>query len=155
MFVFDTSSIIYAWDNYPVDKFPNLWNWIESEIKNQNFFIPEIAFNELNKSLDLKEWLKSRNILILKINSNILTISLGIKKSLGIVNNEYQSGVGENDIIIIATAKDADMTLVSNEKIQVTIPENLKKYKIPLVCKKHSIKCISFLDLIKKSDEIF
>lgn len=156
MYVFDASSIIYAWDNYPIHNFPSLWNWIENEIANSNFFIPEIALKEVsNKSEDLGYWLKFRNILILKPNSNILMTSLNIKNSLGITNDAYAGGVGENDIIIVATAKDADMILVSNEKIQITPPTNLKNCKIPLVCKNHNVTCINFLDLIKRSNSTF
>jgi len=36
MSLFDASSIIYAWDNYPPELFPPLWDWLEEELVSLN-----------------------------------------------------------------------------------------------------------------------
>lgn len=33
MQVFDASSMIYAWDNYPEGQFPGLWKWVETGVE--------------------------------------------------------------------------------------------------------------------------
>ena len=33
MRVFDASSMIYAWDNYPIGQFPGMWEWMGSQIE--------------------------------------------------------------------------------------------------------------------------
>lgn len=42
MQVFDASSMLYAWDNYPVRQFPGLWNWLATQIEENAFVIPSV-----------------------------------------------------------------------------------------------------------------
>jgi len=54
----------------------------------------------------------------------IVQEAVRIKGRLGIVNEEYHSdGVGENDILIIATAKIQDLELVSEDGRKPSNPE--------------------------------
>ena len=60
--VFDASSMMYAWDNYPESQFPPLWNWIESEINNNRLSMPSVAVDEVgHKAPDCKAWLIKRH----------------------------------------------------------------------------------------------
>ena len=43
MFTFDASAIIHAWDNYPIEHFPPLWNWLSEQIADDQFSIPLVA----------------------------------------------------------------------------------------------------------------
>jgi len=43
MRVFDASSMIYAWDNYPFGQFPPLWNWMADQIKQGAVTMPSVA----------------------------------------------------------------------------------------------------------------
>ena len=59
MQVFDASSMIYAWDNYPVHQFPGLWDWMASQIKGKQLVMPSVAFEEVeHKAPDCGEWLR-------------------------------------------------------------------------------------------------
>ena len=46
MRVFDASSMIYAWDNYPIQQFPPLWRWMAEQIERGFLVMPSIAFDE-------------------------------------------------------------------------------------------------------------
>ena len=72
-------------------------------------------------------------------------------------DNYHADGVGENDVLIIATAKVENLELVSNESPQVKNPRSNAKLKISAVCKipKVGVRCIDFLTLIKQSGEVF
>jgi len=159
MQIFDASSMIYAWDNYPIRQFPGLWEWMATQIEEQKLVMPSVAFKEVaNKTPDCGEWLKENNITKLEITNEIAQKAMSIKKLLGIDGDNYHSkGVDENDILIIATARVHKAELVSDEKRQTVLPEEPSKKKIPAVCaiKKVDVLCINFIEFIKRSDEIF
>lgn len=159
MQVFDASSMIYAWDNYPVRQFPPLWKWIGVQIKEKKLVMPTVAFEEVaNKMPDCGAWLEENDLTQLEISNAIVRDAMRIKGLLGIVDDNYHPrGVGENDILIIATAGAHKAELVSDEERQPTLPQEPKKRKIPAVCdlKEVAIPCINFIKYIKRSDEIF
>lgn len=47
--LFDASSIIHAWGNYPLELFPPLWDWLSQEIVDGNLAIPGVALEEVAK----------------------------------------------------------------------------------------------------------
>jgi len=159
MFLFDTSSIIYAWDNYPIDNFPPLWDWLSKQIKEKKFLLSKIVYEETKKnSPDCAEWLNRSSVEHLIISNDILQFATEVKNLLQIEDDNYHpNGIGENDIIIIATAKKHALILVSEEGRQANPPPTRRKYKIPTVCNLTEVKveCIQFIDIIKKSGEKF
>jgi Domain of unknown function (DUF4411) len=159
MQVFDASSMIYAWDNYPVRQFPGLCEWMATQIGEKKLDMPTVAFEEVaNKTPDCGDWLKRNDLKQLQISNAILQDALRIKGLLGIVGDKYNPhGVGENDILIIATARFYTAELISNEERQLQLPKKLDRRKIPAVCAmtEVSVLCISFTEFIKSSDVIF
>jgi predicted nucleic acid-binding protein len=159
MRVFDASSMIYAWDNYPVRQFPPLWEWMASQIEAKQLVMPSVAFEEVqHKTPDCGEWLKDNNLEQLAISNAILQDARRIKGLLGIVDDNYHpKGVGENDILIIATARQHGAELVSDEERQTNLPQVSSKRKIPAVCVMQtvSVSCINFIEYIKASGAVF
>ncbi len=159
MHVFDASSIIYAWDNYPIENFPPMWDWMASQVQVGNFSISMVALQEVSHKLpDCGSWLKEQNVTVLPLTNRELQQALTIKHILGIVEDNYHAdGVGENDLLIIATAKVNGAVLVSDEKQQFILPKNMARYKIPAVCNLAQVQivCISFVELIKNSGAVF
>lgn len=159
MLAFDASSIIHAWDNYPEKQFPPLWNWISENIESGEFVMAQVAFEEVKKKApDCATFLKNAELTQIKINNAIAQEAVRIKARLGIVGDDYHSdGVGENDILIIATAKIRNMELVSEEGRQAKQPRENRRLKIPRVCALPDVgvKCINFIDLIRRSNQVF
>jgi hypothetical protein len=159
MQVFDASSMIYAWDNYPVGQFPGLWDWLEGEIENRNLMMPKVAFQEVKqKTPECAKWLKARNIVLLAPDSSIVGEALHIKALLGVAGDQYHpKGVGENDLFIIATARVHGGELVSDERRQTKVPLDPSKKKIPAVCAMDevAVPCLSFIEFLKRSHEVF
>lgn len=159
MYTFDASSIIHAWDNYPIKKFPPLWDWMAEQMAAKCFSMPQVAYSEATKKFpERKQWLGNTNIIRIPLSQEILNVALDIKALLGIADDDYHPpGVGQNDILIISTAKVKELALVSDEKQQFNLPEDKPRYKIPAVCglQEVNVKCINFLDLINDSDVVF
>jgi hypothetical protein len=111
----DASSIIYAWDNYPIGKFPKLWQWLAREINSKNLSIPQVAFEEVKKKLpECGLWLNEVGIAKINVNNKILYEASQILLVLGIKDDNYHpEGVSENDVLIIATAKTENLVLLS------------------------------------------
>ena len=149
---FDTSSVIHLWDHYPNESkhFDSLYNQLAEKIKQKIFVISDIAMEEVkNKSEQLHSWLKEKGIKIYAKTFEDLEKVRQYKEALGIIQDGYRKGVGENDLLIIAIAKRNDTILVSEEK-QLNVPQLKANYKIPTVCKEIAeIKCIDFLELLK------
>lgn len=159
MHMFDASSMIYGWDNYPLAQFPKLWGWFGDQISAQSIQICETAHNEVcGKVPDCGNWLKQQQITVVVNNPNILQEAASIKALLQIAGNDYHAdGVGENDLLIIASARIAGGILVSDEKKQLILPNDLRRYKIPAVCAylNAPVPCQNFLEYIKSSGQTF
>ena len=132
---------------------------MEKQISEGVFTVPLVAFEEVNDmSPDCGKWLRDVKINRLQMTAAILAEAMRIKALLGIVDDAYNpKGVDENDLLIIATASIGSIELVSNEARQPTLPDIPAKMKIPAVCSMDAvvISCISFLQLIKSSGEVF
>lgn len=157
--VFDASSMIHAWDNYPIDQFPSLWVWMADQIERKDLVIARVAFDEVAiKMPDCGAWLDEKDITKLEMTITILEEAMRIKKLLSIDGDNYHpKGVGENDLFIISTSRVHSSELISDEKRQTALPKELSKIKIPAVCsmKEVGVPCINFIEFIKRSGKIF
>ena len=158
MQVFDASSALYAWDNYPVNQFPPLWAWLASQIAISGLTIVSVALEEVgHKSPECAAWLKACRIGALPITQAILIDALRIKNLLGIEDDLYGSGVGENDLYIVATARAHGAELLTDERRQPGLPNSRRNYKIPAVCAmpEVQVQSLNFVEYFKRSQVVF
>jgi len=159
MLIVDASSIIYAWDNYPIRQFPGLWGWMAEQFADKHLVMPRVAYDEVdNKAPECAAWLKDANTELFEITNAIVQEALKIKNLLGISSDRFHSkGVGENDIFIIATASVNTVGLVSDEGRQQKLPDIPAKRKIPAVCSMDEVgvPCMNFIEFIKRSGVVF
>lgn len=158
MRTFDASSLIHAWDNYPLEQFPPLWRWFCEQIAAGEFTVPAVALEEVErKAPEYGVWLKDAGIHKLPVTDEIVHEATRIKNLLGIPDDKYRSGVGENDLLIIATASVHGVDLVSNEGRQLPPPQIGAKRKIPSVCElpEVQVRCLNLIELIRESNAIF
>lgn len=158
MQVFDSSSALHAWDNYPIEQFPPLWAWLAQCVALGELSISGVALEEVrHKSPECAAWLKTQQIRVLPMTQTILMDALRIKALLQIEEELYGSGVGENDLFIIATARAHDAELLTDEARQPDLPKQLRKYKIPTVCALPEVRvsCLNFVEYFRRSRAVF
>jgi len=155
----DASSILHAWDNYPLTQFPGLWDWLAAEIQAQRLSIALVALDEVgHKSPDCATWLKSQNIRRLAMSNDVIQAAMDITQHVGIQNDQYHpKGVDENDILIIAAAQYHGATLVTNEARQSSSLKEPTRRKIPAVCDLPGVAVAhkNFLDYLRASEQVF
>lgn len=158
MQVFDASSMLYAWDNYPVAQFPGLWTWMADRVAQGVIRMSEVAVEEVgHKAPECVAWLKEAGLQKMPVTEAIVLEAFRIKGLLDIEEDKYGSGVDENDLYIIATAKLHACELVTDEAFQPSASKQKRNWKIPAVCNMESIQTpwIDFLDYIKRSQTVF
>lgn len=160
MQVFDASSMIHAWDNYPIEQFPPLWEWLSTQIAAGGLVIPYVAFDEVSHKVpECCVWLRDNGIERIEVTNAILQEAMRIKALIGVVDDGYhKQGVDENDLLIIATAQIKRYTLVSEESKQPSLSKKEPtKVKIPAVCllRDVGVNCINFVEYIKGSQAVF
>lgn len=129
MQAFDASSMIHAWDHYPEGQFPGLWTWMGEQVESGQFVMSKVAFEQVDDKVpECAKRLKEDAIQLLPTTNDTLWNALMINGLLGIENDQYGTGVGEKDILIIASAKEHGQELVSNENRQNNLPGNMKNY---------------------------
>lgn len=156
---FDASAIIHGWDHYPIDQFPRLWEWLGERLAAGDPVICAVALEEVDRRApDCHQWLLSQTITRVEMTNADAVRAAAIEQALGIVNQRYnQAGVGENDLLIIASALESGHELITNEGRQSDLPKKKARYKIPAVCAMSSVSvpCLSFLDFIRSSGVVF
>ncbi|BDI03312.1 DUF4411 family protein [Sphaerotilus microaerophilus] len=158
MQVLDASAVIYAWDNYPPEQLPGIWDWLAEEIRQTRLVIPDVALDEVGHKIpECRAWLRAQQIHILPTSEAVLLEALRLKTLIGVDGERYNpKGVDENDLIIVASARLFGSELISNEARQAgqQVPA---KCKIPAVCAmaQVDVRCLNFLEYLKRSGRVF
>lgn len=150
----DASSVIHAWDTYPIGNFPRLWEWLAEQIDDGHIDICRVAYDAIaRKAPDCGEWLQSKGFRCSEITNAIAQEALRIKAILGIGQRFSAKGVDENDLLIIACASIMGIDLVSEERPQLQLPVDMAHWRIPAVCRHVDVgvKCVQFIEIIKQS----
>ncbi|MBU1412682.1 DUF4411 family protein [Myxococcota bacterium] len=155
----DASSMLAAWDTYPIQQFPRLWTWMAGLVADQELVLSEANVAEVgHKSEECASWLREHDCRQLDVSDGILQEAMRIKGLLGIVDDKYsKKGVDENDLICIATARFHGLALISDEALQLTPPANPANSKIPRVCSMPEVQihCMSFREFLTSSGAVF
>ncbi len=159
-FCLDANVFITSWNIlYPINIFPSLWDRL-GENKAKIILIKPIydeidPISDRNKSDNekrgkhpLRMWLKDNGFTETPVDNRVEKISLGLEQKYEIDNNS--KGANEQDIKLIAYAKENKLEIVTFEKIQTPNPPIKKtNYKIPLICDKEGVTHLVFVKMLE------
>jgi len=106
MRVIDASSIVLAWDIYPIDQFSKFWLWVETSLKSKSLVMGQPNFDEVGHvSPDCYTWL-TPHLMVLPVDNQVVSAAVLINRALGVSSGNYHpSGVDENDVFCIAVGR--------------------------------------------------
>lgn len=143
----DTNIYITAWwHTYPNDVFPSLWEQLAVKFDHIPILQPILAELRCGDD-DVCSWVDSQPFSIEQMTPEMNQEALRMEA-------RYQTGrspKGANsvDIQLISWAKITGNTIVTFE-LQPNPPNEVYKYKIPLICKKEGVRCILFVDFLRE-----
>lgn len=148
IYCIDTSALMDAWARwYPRDVFPTLWDNLDSLIEDGRLISSEEVLQELERKEGdaLHQWARHRSRLFAPLDE-------GIQRAVSVIMANHprlvdgRTGKSYADPFVIATAQVRKSTVVTGERPT----GNPNRPKIPDVCKRLGIRCISFTDLIRQ-----
>lgn len=156
----DSSVFITAWyKQYPPRIFKPLWDLIAQH--NEKLVLLKPIFDEIEpmtsddrkRPLKLKQerfalrlWLETNRFPVMEVSHDMNCESLRLEKEYQIRN--FGKGANQNDVMLIACAKLLDMTVVTFEEVQTTLPAEKRRYKIPAICNEQNVRCIDFVTML-------
>lgn len=137
--------------DYPIASFPGFWDWIDAGSEAGRIKTIPAVKRELSKKDDIaKAWLQSRDSLLVEPPPDLQTHLIQVVKStssLEVNAQEKSKFLGGADPQLIAYALAMGATVVTGE----TRRKPKKKVKIPVVCDKLNVACMSIRELIALS----
>jgi len=146
MHCIDTSGWLDGWTrHYPRDVFPGVWDAIEEKVETGEIISSEEVYVELAKQDDdLHEWIKGRKQMLVapeKPIQEIVAELLGkYPRLVDTLKNRSQA-----DPFVIATAMFRKATVVTGE-----LHGTPTRPRIPDVCDAEGVRCINFLQMLRK-----
>ena len=143
----DTSGWLDGWQrHYPSDVFPSLWTKLDGLISSGEIVSSEEVYLELKrKADDLHDWMQARKHMLVPLDETIQLQAVALLKELPRLVDTLR-GRSKADPFVIATALARGAVAVTREPLT----GRLDKPRIPDVCQVKSIRCITFLQMIRE-----
>lgn len=144
----DTSALVDLMKRfYPPDVFPSLWKDLEKLISQGNLIAPKQVLRELEKYGDrddpLLKWAKKNKSMFVDLTEEQIQLVKEVLKNFpNLVDPNKEE---EADPFVVTLAKIEGCSVVTSEKMG-----SIDKPKIPDVCKRYGIKCLSLQEFFRE-----
>ena len=146
-YCFDTSAWLHGWvRSYPPDILPPLWEKISDLIEKKIIISPFDVYQEIEKKEGdkLYQWCKERNEMFYEIDEYQDQISQIMTNYPRLVDTKKGKSGADPMVIALAKYHGPSMCVVTEEK-----GGSDKSPKIPSVCEKENIRCLTLLEMIR------
>jgi hypothetical protein len=143
----DTSGWLDGWQrHYPPDVFPSLWSKLDGLIATGEIISSEEVYVELmRKDDDLHDWIQARKQMLVPLDEAIQLQAVALLNEFPRLVDTLR-GRSKADPFVIATAMERAAVVVTGEPLT----GKLDKPRIPDVCQVKTIRCITFLQMIRE-----
>ncbi len=152
MYVLDADVIIRAnQEYYPIDRFPEFWDWLAHHAREDRIKMPREIYNELTPTdSNLKAWLKdNRKAILLNDDTHLEHVSDILDLYAPDLTEAELEQIGQ-DPFLIASAKANGGVVVTKEKSRRGRVRGNRH--IPDVCRDAGVRCIDDHMLIRELD---
>jgi hypothetical protein len=163
LYVVDTSFLIEVHKRYPEKMLPGIWNDIEVLIHDGRIVAPEYVKSEINRQDDdLKDWVNNHNEMFESIGPELLvTTGVVVNRFIRTAQASSQKPDHADPFVVGLAMKLAKQSRFEPRTIVVVAEEKSKLAgnpglrdaeieKIPDVCEKLGISCLSHLEMFKR-----
>lgn len=159
IYVFDTSMFIHLFTFYYIDTFPTLWERFDSLVKNKQIISVSEVLEEIKKghNTNLLEWSKEHNEIFYEPTAKEFEFIRKMFKDPFYQNliskTKLYTGGDEADPFVIAKAAcTKDSFVVTNEGYYTDGNMKLNAPKIPFICSKLGVGCLSPIGFMRKAN---
>ena len=151
IYCLDTSAIVDAWTDQPIDIFESLWQRLDDLAKEGRLISPEEVRQELRYPENLKTWAAERDVLFheLEDDAEQMTVTRVVDRfraELKRLNIRMRPTDFQADPFVVALAQIKNATVVMHEKKN---PE-YGRPKIPNVADWYGVRSIRFLEFLRE-----
>ena len=156
MFIIDSNILIEAKNfHFPLEPRHPFWDWLVMLGEKGEIKVPEEVYKELEARNDnLHEWLQRHKSLFLLSKKNAYSELPSVLKSYtalyGSEISETELEVMKADPWVIAHAKALGGSVICNERINPKVLKSIKEVKVPSVCDRLNIECLSLAQFLWK-----
>jgi hypothetical protein len=142
---FDTSAFIEAWvRHYPHDIFPVVWEHLDGLIRHDHLKAIDEVKRELEEHGDeLYDWVKRRKRMFCPLDADVQRRVVRIQRQFPSLV-KIDKTRPDADPFVIALAQEHNQTVVTYEVSKPSKP------RMPDVCQKLSIPCITLVELFRR-----
>jgi hypothetical protein len=163
LYVVDTSFLIEIHKRYPEKMLPGIWKDIEALIREGRIVAPEYVKSEINRQDDdLKDWVNNHSEMFESISTELLATTRIVVTRFARTAHAMSLKPDHADPFVIGLAmklakqshfEPRTVVVVAEEKSKLAGNPDLRDAeieKIPDVCQKIGIPCISHLEMFKR-----
>ncbi|MCJ7544349.1 MAG: DUF4411 family protein [Phycisphaerae bacterium] len=148
VYCIDASALIELAQTYPRSNIPGIWDELALLVREGRLIAPREVEKEVHKDYELAPWVKQHRAMFVKLTAKQIELVNEIERdSPGLIDEEKETPDADPFVIALAIARNREPStpLFPQTHIVLTCekPTKGQKPKIPDVCAKWGVPCIS------------
>jgi hypothetical protein len=148
LYSLDTSCLVNGWGkHYPPDMFAPVWAHLDGLIQRKVVIASSEVLEEIKRQTDdLHEWCRDRDDAFMELTPDV---QQNVARVLADYPRLTAAGRNRADPFVIGVAMLAPRLVVVTEEIRIGGSD--RKPKMPFICDRSNIRCITFVEMLRES----